>query len=155
GVEIRGEVAGEVGGGGDEGAQAALLAADASALIAEEEEELIADGRPSQAGAILIALEGIAGGREVVAGVEDCIADEAEGVAMEAVAAGAGDDVDDAAGVLSVFRAVVAGLDAELLHGVGHGEGQVDVAQEVGIGDAIEGVAGLIAVAAVDGYRDG
>ena len=94
-------------------------------------------------------------GREVGACVEVAVAEELEQIAVEGRAAGAGDDVDDGAGALAELRVVVAGLNAELLHGVRHREGRVDVGELVDVVAAVEQVVGLVGQRAVGGGDDG
>ena len=112
----------------------------------------------------LVAFQGIAnlnqrrGGRrlgvaEVVGCIQVSVADVLEEIAVPLVGSGLGDYVDDAAGVLAVLCAVVAGLDAELLERVRHGEGRADVGIFVDVIAAVEQVVGLIGTGAVS--RDG
>src|SRR5262249_55327723 len=108
----------------------------------------------------LVALERVDGLHsvdvaEVVRGVEVAIADEPEQAAVVLVAAAAGNDVNDASRVLAVFGVVIAGLDAELLYGVRHGEWGVDVGVLVDVVAAIEEVVRLADSCAVCGNRDG
>ena len=156
----RGEVAGELGGGGDEGGVAVRDVANLGLLVAEEEEGVVAPDGAADYAAELIALERVDGFyavdvAEVVGCVEDAVADELEEIAVEGVGAGFGDGVDDSAGVSAVAGGVVGGLDAELLEGVGEGEGLIDVGVDVVIGGAVEVEAGLVGAGAVGGDGDG
>jgi hypothetical protein len=108
-------------------------------LYSKEEEALVLtvvemgnDNRAAYGTAELVAFERIhrlfaVDVAEVVGGVELTIADEPKGAAVERVGAALGDDVDHAAAVLAVLGVVVAGLYAELLKGIGHGERSVDI----------------------------
>src|ERR1700746_2014465 len=73
---------------------------------------------------------------------------------MPLVGAGLGDDIDDAVREAAVLGAVVVGLDAELIDGVGVGLHVAGVAETGHIGAAIKVVAGETGVgdlyAAVD-----
>src|SRR5437879_9188301 len=94
-------------------------------LIAAKEESLVVDEGSADSAAKLIALDAIgSGGRgKVILSVEDRIANEFEGVSMEIVCAGLGDDVDDAARIGAVLRAVVPGFEAGFLQATGSPKG--------------------------------
>src|SRR5258708_7528889 len=64
---------------------------------------------------------------------------------MKRVGAGFGNDVDDRAGSAPIFRAVVVGLNAELLERVRIGEWIVDVGVMIDITSAVEMVVDAIA----------
>src|SRR4029077_14777863 len=81
------------------------------------------------------------------------IANEFEGIAVEIVGAGLGDDVHDAARVGAVFRAIVAGLDAEFLQGVGERKGLIDVRVFVNVVATVKLVANRILAGAVGGKK--
>src|SRR5271156_4249496 len=91
--------------------------AKCGALIPGEEKCLVVDNRPANRTAILIALDLVVSGRrrKKVLRIESRIADKFESVSVEVVGARFCDDVYHAARILSVFRAVVAGLHTEFL----------------------------------------
>jgi hypothetical protein len=64
--------------------------------------------------------------REGIVGVEDVVADEFPGAAVEVVGAGFADEVDVGAGAASISGVEVGGLNAELFDGVGGGNGDAD-----------------------------
>src|SRR5262249_60023932 len=70
--------------------------------------------------------------------------DKFKGIAVEAVRAGLGYDVDYSPGILAVRRAVIAGLNAEFLKRVRHGKRLVDVGVLVNVVTAIQLVADLV-----------
>ena len=76
---------------------------------------------------------------------------------MEIVSTRFGNDIDHPAGVLTVFRAVIAGLHAEFLQRVGKGKGLVDVGVFVHVVAAVELVADRILPSSVCriGHRTG
>ena len=94
-------------------------------------------------------------GREEVLSVEVVVADELEAAAVEGVCSGAGDDVDEAAGVHAAAGAERGGFDAELADGVGEGERKVAVGHVVVVVATIEAPLGGVATAAGDGDGDG
>ncbi len=117
--------------------------AERRALVAGKKERLVVEDGSADGAAILVALNRIRRswcGEEVLC-VEDRIAHKLKRVSVETVRTGLRDDVDDAAGILPVFRAVVAGLHAELLKRVGEREGLVDIGVLVHIVSAVEQVA--------------
>ncbi len=134
-----GEIAGTVGEGGNADVAGVDALGLAGALIVDEVEDFIAMDGAAEGAAELVLAEGSAGGREVVAGVEIGVAEEVEGAAVEAVAAGFGDDADLAAAELTDLGVEVAGDDAELGDGV-----------EIG-NDGGSGVYVFFGIAAVDG----
>ena len=87
-------------------------------LIVREEENPIAAHGAADGPAKLVLAEGSAGRRKIVARVEIGIAQEVEGVAMEPIAAGLGDDIDLAAAELSILCIEVAGNDAKLIDAI-------------------------------------
>jgi len=139
-----------------------LLAAEdkiteCSALIPSKEKSLVVDDGAAESAAVLIALDAIgSGGRgKEILGVERGIAIEFEGVSVEIICAGLGDDIDDAARVRSVFRAVVAGLHAEFLERIGERKRLIDVGVFVNVVAAVELVANRILPSAICGEGDG
>ena len=108
------------------------------ALVRREEEHLVAGDRAAYVRTPLVlderwsldlVLRGGVGVVEEGVGIEDPVAEEFVGRAMELIAAGLGGHVDHAAGETPEFRTQVVGLDLEFLHRVlrGHQSGQVDV----------------------------
>src|SRR6185437_5660473 len=100
--------------------------------------------RAADGAAELMPVEIIGASGKVGAGVEVAVAQELERVAMKLRGASPGNDVNDGPGALAELGIVVAGLDTELLHRVGHGEGRVDVREFVNVVAAVEEVVGLI-----------
>ena len=109
-------------------------------LISEKEKRFVAAvqtrnlQRSAHHAAKLVALERIddlvAGGgaiREIIGGIQIGIAHILEQVAVILIRAALGDDIHHPACILAILRVVVVGLDAELLHSVGHRKGQIDV----------------------------
>ena len=90
----------------------------AQPLVGEEEERLVLHQRAAGGEAELVAAEGRLPGVEEVPGVQRVVAEVLEGGAVEHVAAGAGDDVEDAARRAPVLRAVGVGQEGELLDGL-------------------------------------
>ena len=115
------------------------------------------DDGAAESAAILIALDAIGSARrgKEILGVEHRIANEFEGVSVETVCARLGDDVNDAASVGAVLRAVVAGLDAEFLERVGERKGLIDVGVFVHVVAAVELVADGILAGSICGESDG
>ena len=115
------------------------------------------DDGAAESAAILIALDAIGSARrgKEILGVEHRIANEFEGVSVETVCARLGDDVNDAARVGAVLRAVVAGLDAEFLERVGERKGLIDVGVFVHVVAAVELVADGILAGSICGESDG
>ena len=113
-------------------------------------------GSPEGA-AVLVALDAIWCGRrgKEVLSIESRIAYKLEGIAVEAAGAGLGDDIYHAAGILSVFRAVVAGLHAEFLERVRERKRLIDVGVFVHVIAAIELVADGVLPRAVGRIRHG
>src|SRR5262249_61495931 len=76
---------------------------------------------------------------------------------MEGVSAGFCDHIDHCPGILAIFRAVIAGLYAELLEGIGIREWLVDVGVLVNIVAAVELITDLVLACTVhcDLYRAG
>src|SRR5207244_4391842 len=117
----------------------------------------VVDDGAAESAAKLIALDAIGSGRrgKEILGVEHRIANEFEGVSVETVCARLGDDVNDAARVGAVLRAVVAGLDAEFLERVGERKGLIDVGVFVHVVAAVELVADGILAGSICGESDG
>src|SRR5579862_5962930 len=88
----------------------------------DEEERFVLHDRSSQRGAELISdkrILRIGGGVEVVARGQGVYTVELIGVAVEIVGAAAGNDGDDAAGVVPVLGKEIVGDDAKFLRGIG------------------------------------
>ncbi len=83
-------------------------------------------------------MQGRGGEREPRIGVQVVVAEELEQGAVKIVAAGAGDDVDDAAGEASVFGAVAVGDHAELFYRIGVRRDVAGVTQAGHVGAAIQ-----------------
>src|SRR5262249_29634322 len=79
-------------------------------------------------------------GKEIF-GVENCITQKFKCVTMQSIRAGACDNVYYPARILSVFRAVVAGLYAEFLKSVRKGKWLIDIGVLIHIVAAIQLVA--------------
>ena len=130
-------------------------------LIAAKEKTLVAPDWPTESAAILVPLNAIGCGRssKEILSVENRVAHEFEGISMEIVGAGLGDDVNDAARVRSILRAVVARLYAEFLERVRERKGLIDVRVFVHVIAAVELVADRILARAIcrecDGARKG
>ena len=126
-------------------------------VVGEEEELVLADGA-AEGCAEVVALElGDAGGVEVVAGVEEGVAEELVGGAVELVGAAGGDDGDLRALALAVGGGVGVGDDVELADGVdaeelagGAAGGDVDE-RGAGVLDAVEEEEIVLRAAAGDG----
>ena len=84
--------------------------------VEEVEEPVLFDGTTDGAAELVAALIGTEGSI-AIAGVEVLIAKEPEGGTVDAVAAGLGDGVDDAAGGTAEFGGAT-GDDLEFLNGV-------------------------------------
>ena len=142
---------------GDEGdvGDAEVLAV---AFVVGEEEELVVPDGAAERGAEVVALElGDAGLVEVVAGVEEAVAEELVGGAVELVGAGGGDDGDLRAFALAVGGGVGVGDDVELADGVdaeelAGGAAGSDVDERgAGVLDAVEEEEIVLRAAAGDG----
>ena len=105
--------------------------------------------RAAHGPAKLVAFDLISLRREVIARVEDSVAIELEQVAVELVRPAPGHDVDDAARVFAVPRAVIVRLHAELLQRIGKGERNVHVVVLVKEVGPIQRVASLVVARAV------
>ena len=139
----------------------------ADAFIGEEEECFVfEDGAADGAAELVFAQlglagrDGVGGGSdvddvEVVARVEEVVAEELEDGAVELVGAGAGDGVDDAAGFAAVFGGGVGSDDGEFLDGVDAEVFTGDASgRAVGVvvdGDAVDAVVVLLRTSAGDG----
>src|ERR1017187_7871317 len=120
------------------GAAGALAVEPAQALvIAEEEGAILDDGAAERSSELIAAQRGNLGRIELVAGVECAVAEELVGVAVELVAAGTRDCVDDSAGGLAVVGGGVAGDDGEFLNGV-DAEVAADDAARAAVGVVID-----------------
>ena len=160
--EESGEVAAALGVGEDAGGKGVGALADVRILEAAEEEGFVFEDGSTEGAAVLVAFETVVGaatgdgvkGGEKVAGVETVVAEEPVGAAVEVIGAGAGGDVDDAAGAATVFGGVAVGLDTDFLDEVGVGEGVGDGAVGVHVVAAIHEVVDAVGFAAADGNGD-
>ena len=142
---------------GDEGdvGDAEVLAV---ALIVGEEEELVLADGAAEGGAEVVALElRDAGGIEVVAGVEEGVAQELIRGTVEVVGAAGGDDGDLCALALAVGCGVGVGDDVELADGLyaeelAGGSAGADIDERcAGVLDSVEQVEVVLRAAAGDG----
>src|SRR6266704_3973850 len=133
---------------------------------AGEEERLVANDGTTRCAAELIALQLIAAlvlgrhtvlreGSKKVSCVEHRVAKELKGITMEIVSARLGDDVHYGAGVLAVFRGVVARLHAEYLKCIRERERLVDVRVFIYVVATVQSVANHVLARAVGGKGDG
>ena len=112
---------------------------DAVALVVDEEEGVVLpEGTAEGAAELILAILALLDRVEVVAGVEEVVAEELKGRAVEGVGAGLGGDEDGGASAGAVLGGVVEGEDVELLDGVDLGEEGHAAAGELVIVDAIE-----------------
>ncbi len=142
------------GGGGVEGAavledghEGGFLAVEA--LVGGEEEGAVAAQGAADGGASLGAGIGGLPGIEVVAGLDVAVAEEAEEVAVEPVAAAAGDDVDGAAAGPAEFGRGGVAVDLELLDGL-LADAEADAAGVDVVLDSVDEEAVAAAVAAAE-----
>ena len=150
-----GEIAKEIGSGGKVDGRGRRGLLGHQALVAGEAEELVATDGAAEGAAELVLMERIGRGGVEVARVDVVVADELEDVAVVLVGAGAGDGVDQAAGVDAVLSAEHGGLDGELAERIREGERQVDVGHVVIVVAAIETPDGGVSLTAGDGNGDG
>src|SRR5262249_42187905 len=123
-------------------------------LITGKEKCAVTDDRTAEGAAELVAMKRVCGTRRIPRfGIEHGIAHKLEGIAVKAVAARSGYDVDYSPGILAVLRAVVAGLHAEFLKRIGHWKGLVYVGVFVNVVSTVELVADLILAGAIRGNR--
>src|SRR5262249_13194784 len=108
--------------------------------------------RTAEAESELIALDGVASGKEV-SGVQLIIAKILEQAAVKLVRARAGNDVDHATNTAPVLRVERARLDTELLDGIRTGKRQRDVGEAVVVVAVVKHIIRAHAARAVD--RDG
>ena len=136
-------------------------------LISEEEEGVVGMEKPgdfhrtTDGSTELVALQRVnrlhaIHVSEKVRRIEGAVAHEFKEVAVEPVAAALGDDVDHAARVLAILGVVVAGLNAELLYRVRHGERRIDVGVLIHIIAAVQQIVRLPHASSVggDGHND-
>src|SRR5215475_14282014 len=109
--------------------------------------------RAAEYAAKLVTFELVPLGRLPLPRIEYRITRKFERVAMKAVGPRPRHDVHDSSGVLPVSRAVIAGLHAEFLERVRHGEGLIDVGIFVHVIAAVELVTNHILPRAVGRNR--
>src|SRR6267142_1357047 len=100
--------------------------------------------RTAKGPAKLIALELILPGSVPWSCIEDRVAQKLKRISMELVGTGLSDDIHHPAGVLTVLRAVVAGLHTEFLKRIRHWEWLVNIRVLVNVIAAIKLVADLV-----------
>ncbi len=150
GAGISAEITVEHGCGGNKTGDCVGLLPGARALIAAEEEQLVFANRSTDNPAVLVALERVLLGGEVVLRIHIAVAEELEQGSVERVAAGPGNNVHHRARVNPVLRRQTGSLHAELLNGVREGKGQIDVSERVVI---VRGVHQVVDVGGL-GARD-
>ncbi len=129
----------------------------AEAFVVTEEEGPIPEDRSADASAeLVLAKLGLgAAGLEDVAGVEDIVAEELVGAAVELVGAGAGNDVDDTACGTAGFGGVAVGLDGDFLDAFDVGLDTDGADDALVIVDAVDDVVVEGIVLTVDGEAAG
>src|SRR5690348_4744677 len=143
---------------------------ETGALKTSEEEGLVANDGAADGPSKLIAFQLVAPlvfrglllssnvngkRRKKVARVENGIAQKLENIPVKVVRSGLGDDVDHRPGVLSILRAVVAGLNAELLKRIRERKWLVDVGVFIDVVAAVELIADHVLARTIrgDGHR--
>ena len=120
------------------------LVLEERALPADKEERAIRAvvawqlHRAAEKAPVLPAIEGIGLDREVIARIEGFVPHVAERAPVKVVGARASDGIDDCAGAVALSRAVVAGLNTELLQRFREWEGQVFVLVQIGVARAVQ-----------------
>ncbi len=100
--------------------------------------------RTAKGSAKLIPLELVLPGSVPRSGIEDRVAQKLKRISVELVGTGFSDDIHHTAGVLTVLRAVVAGLHTEFLKRIRHWEWLVNIRVLVNVIAAIKLVADLV-----------
>ncbi len=157
----RREVARQHRGGGDKRQVVGRRLDRPRALIGAEEEEAIPHDRPAERPAELVPVEPVVQPLAVRSdrgergpGVEAAVAEELEGVPVQAVGARLHDRIDRRGRVHAVVRGQAARRDAELLQRVRERKRQVGVVVGVVVHRTVKGVPDAAAEAAGDGNRD-
>lgn len=107
-------------------------------MVASEEKQLILPNWSSNYTSVLILLEGVALGLEIVLRIKDIVSYEIEGISVELIRARFSNGVDRCRGVLAVTGRHRAGLNLELFHGIGKRQGQIKVVERIVMRAAVQ-----------------
>ena len=103
-----------------------------------KEKQFVANNRPAQNSAKLIALQAITLFCERVSGIENLVPDEFKQAAVQIIGAGFRHRVHGACGVLPVLRGYRAGFHLELLKCIGKRKRQIEIAVRIIVCPAVE-----------------